>query len=235
MKKHLLFLIALLSLVGIARADKLHPAASKAGETPGTYEVVCTSYAARYYEETNDSYIIVRNDDFAFGFDIFLNGSDTNVTIGQTYYLSDMDEDYSGGADYASMAEIVYAAASFTHYKTSDGRDSIVATVTDLDGNVYNIEYLETAPVDPADALDTITIAMGGVEFTDYGDLGDGRHDWYFYGANADSSYQVQVNYYSTDPVGSFTVADCYAYYTSIFVNRSDIYGFIASSSAFLS
>lgn len=86
------------------------------------------------------------NDDYAFFFKINLTGELTDVESGVAYtFAEDMGANTNGsyGIDYNTYDYIDYADAAFTKTETAS-EIRIVAAIEDVDGNFWNLLYVET-------------------------------------------------------------------------------------------
>ncbi len=115
--------------------------ASKMAKAPkATTSVTILAYTALYYSSYNIYIYDLRGDNgLTYSFAFPSTGEDM-VVEGQTYTLSDMDTEwsywYDDSFDYAD-----YTTASFTKTTDASGNVKIIASVTDTNGDVWNLLY----------------------------------------------------------------------------------------------
>lgn len=115
--------------------------ASKMAKAPkATISVTILAYTAQYYSSYNDYIYVLRGDNgLSYSFAFPSTGEDM-VVDGQTYTLSDMDAYwsywYDDSFDYAD-----YTTASFTKTTDANGKVKIIASVTDTNGDVWDLLY----------------------------------------------------------------------------------------------
>ena len=115
--------------------------ASKMAKAPkATTSVTILAYTAQYYSSYNDYIYVLRGDNgLSYSFAFPSTGEDM-VIDGQTYTLSDMDAYwsywYDDSFDYAD-----YTTASFTKTTDANGKVKIIASVTDTNGDVWDLLY----------------------------------------------------------------------------------------------
>ena len=115
--------------------------ASKMAKAPkATTSVTILAYTAQYYSSYNDYIYVLRGDNgLSYSFAFPSTGEDM-VVEGQTYTLSDMDTEwsywYDDSFDYAD-----YTTASFTKTTDANGKVKIIASVTDTNGDVWDLLY----------------------------------------------------------------------------------------------
>ena len=115
--------------------------ASKMAKAPkATTSVTILAYTAQYYSSYNDYIYVLRGDNgLSYSFAFPSTGEDM-VVDGQTYTLSDMDAYwsywYDDSFDYAD-----YTTASFTKTTDANGKVKIIASVTDTNGDVWDLLY----------------------------------------------------------------------------------------------
>lgn len=115
--------------------------ASKMAKAPkATTSVTILAYTAQYYSSYNIYIYDLRGDNgLSYSFAFPSTGEDM-VVDGQTYTLSDMDAEwsywYDDSFDYAD-----YTTASFTKTTDASGNVKIIASVTDTNGDVWNLLY----------------------------------------------------------------------------------------------
>jgi hypothetical protein len=115
--------------------------ASKMAKAPkATTSVTILAYTAQYYSSYNVYIYDLRGDNgLSYSFAFPSTGEDM-VVDGQTYTLSDMDAEwsywYDDSFDYAD-----YTVASFTKTTDANGNVKIIASVTDTNGDVWNLLY----------------------------------------------------------------------------------------------
>ena len=115
--------------------------ASKMAKAPkATTSVTILAYTAQYYSSYNIYIYDLRGDNgLTYSFAFPSTGEDM-VVDGQTYTLSDMDTEwsywYDDSFDYAD-----YTTASFTKTTDASGNVKIIASVTDTNGDVWNLLY----------------------------------------------------------------------------------------------
>lgn len=115
--------------------------ASKMAKAPkATTSVTILAYTAQYYSSYNDYIYVLRGDNgLSYSFAFPSTGEDM-VVDGQTYTLSDMDAYwsywYDDSYDYAD-----FTTASFTKTTDANGNVKIIASVTDTNGDVWNLLY----------------------------------------------------------------------------------------------
>lgn len=123
----------------VASARKMANATLNTAITIGTFSAT-TAYEGEYYVVLTDAASTTQ-----FIFDI--STSVNPFELGKTYTLADMIEDYTfiGDADDWYACTIV-VAASYTETVDQDGLTHVVASMTDEDGNVYDITYDQPEP-----------------------------------------------------------------------------------------
>lgn len=115
--------------------------ASKMAKAPkATTSVTILAYTAQYYSSYNIYIYDLRGDNgLTYSFAFPSTGEDM-VVEGQTYTLSDMDTEwsywYDDSFDYAD-----YTTASFTKTTDANGKVKIIASVTDTNGDVWDLLY----------------------------------------------------------------------------------------------
>ena len=115
--------------------------ASKMAKAPkATTSVTILAYTALYYSSYNIYiYDLTGDNGLTYSFAFPSTGEDM-VVEGQTYTLSDMDTEwsywYDDSFDYAD-----YTTASFTKTTDASGNVKIIASVTDTNGDVWNLLY----------------------------------------------------------------------------------------------
>ncbi len=115
--------------------------ASKMAKAPkATTSVTILAYTAQYYSSYNIYIYDLRGDNgLNYSFAFPSTGEDM-VVDGQTYTLSDMDANwsywYDDSFDYAD-----YTTASFTKTTDANGKVKIIASVTDTNGDVWDLLY----------------------------------------------------------------------------------------------
>ena len=115
--------------------------ASKMAKAPkATTSVTILAYTALYYSSYNIYiYDLTGDNGLTYSFAFPSTGEDM-VVEGQTYTLSDMDAEwsywYDDSFDYAD-----YTTASFTKTTDASGNVKIIASVTDTNGDVWNLLY----------------------------------------------------------------------------------------------
>ena len=115
--------------------------ASKMAKAPkATTSVTILAYTAQYYSSYNIYIYDLRGDNgLTYSFAFPSTGEDM-VVEGQTYTLSDMDTEwsywYDDSFDYAD-----YTTASFTKTTDASGNVKIIASVTDTNGDVWDLLY----------------------------------------------------------------------------------------------
>jgi hypothetical protein len=182
---------------------------SFAGEAyvPEVKDLEMASYSEKFYAADNDVYVVMSDEagDHYFVFDIILPEGLTELESGVTYTLDDMDATYSKGLDYEKYAYVYYAAASFTKTIAEDGSFTVVATVEDTNGDIWNLSYEQGAPEVREEAL---TLVIGGTQ------TGSGATVFQAY--NEDSTTIAVFYLLSSNAEGDFEASDFYAYYTYV-------------------
>ncbi len=106
--------------------------------------VAVSKVSSTFYQEDNDIYYALYNEDktVAFCFDIVCAEGENDVVSGQTYTLDDMLAEY---CEWVPTDDIYngtsFTAASFTKTVAADGSFTIVASATDVNGDVWNLSY----------------------------------------------------------------------------------------------
>ena len=115
--------------------------ASKMAKAPkATTSVTILAYTAQYYSSYNDYIYVLRGDNgLSYSFAFPSTGEDM-VVDGQTYTLSDMDAYWSYWYD-DSFGYADYTTASFTKTTDANGKVKIIASVTDTNGDVWDLLY----------------------------------------------------------------------------------------------
>lgn len=106
-------------------------------------DITIGSVDFQYFESDGDAYYALYSEDnlYRFNFDIYPAQGLTDVELGKTYTLEDMDDSYSLGK--SGNNYIYYQSATFTKTLV-DKLVKIEATVVDTAGQVYNLLYQET-------------------------------------------------------------------------------------------
>ncbi|MCQ2073277.1 MAG: hypothetical protein MJY96_09185 [Bacteroidaceae bacterium] len=129
----------------IARRSALN-AKSVVKSAPGT-AITIGDFSANTYE--GEYYVILTDAassaQFIFDIDISANPFE----LGKTYTIADMVEGYTGIGDAEDWyAWTIVTDASYTETKDQDGLTHVVASMTDEDGNVYDLTYDQPEPQD---------------------------------------------------------------------------------------
>ena len=178
-----------------------------------TTNVTVSKVSSTYYDTDGDVFYVLYNEDqtMAFCFDIYCAVGSEDVVSGQTYTLADMYAEYCEWAytddPYNGTA---FSSASFTKTVAADGSYTIVATATDVEGDVWNLNAAVAAP----------TISQKTLNLNGFVELGT-----YFQqieAANADTTELVSLLIYSDDVQGTFTEDDLYTYYSYILADSAE-------------
>lgn len=158
---------------------------TKSAFVPQVYNLTMTKASFSYYASDGDLYIEMNDaeENYFFDFDILLSEGQEALESGKTYTLTDMDAQYSKGADYVNMEYIVYSTVSFTRTDAADGSFTVAATVADEKGNTWNLSYYE-APFVPQVYNLTMAKASFSYSSTDgdlYIKMNDAEENYYFY------------------------------------------------------
>ncbi|MCQ2339553.1 MAG: hypothetical protein MJZ79_02060 [Paludibacteraceae bacterium] len=172
-----------------ANARKVVNAPQNTAITIGTFSPA--TYEGEYYVVLTDA-----NSTTQFFFDI-----DTSVNpfeLGKTYTIADMIDGYTGIGDAEDWyAWTIVTDASYTETKDQDGLTHVVASMTDEDGNVYDITYDQPEP-------QSKTIVASDFSMTDYGT------DMFFILTDSDGNqFRFDVLYTGSFEFGkTYTLAD---------------------------
>lgn len=203
--------------VELKQAEKFAPATkttkvakAKKAET----NVVVSAISSNFYASDNDIYYALYNEDKSkiFCFDIYCAEGEQDVKSGQTYTLADM---YSTYCEWVPANDTyngtAFASASFTKTVAGDGSFTIVATATDVNGDIWNLSYSEAAP---APEIYNLTMAKASLEYTaSYSDMSvsmnDSDENYYFY-------FDILLPIGQTELISgqTYTLADMDAKYT---------------------
>ena len=179
-----------------------------------TYDVVITSCVGTYYQEDGDVQYVMQdaNGQYKVFFDIILPAGASDVVVGQTYTLADMDAQYTGGIDYVAYDYLPeFTAVTFVKSVDAAGLINVVANVTVEGGDVYNFVYQEEPlPV----AIDTINVVFAAEE-VDLTDLTASRGMFQFVGENANNL--VYAAFYGDQVAGTYTAEDIINDYSGIY------------------
>ncbi|KWW27832.1 MAG: hypothetical protein AUK64_2010, partial [bacterium P201] len=180
-----------------------------------TYNVTAVSFQKQYYDSDGDWYCRLQDaDDNAFTFDIYT----TTLVSGQTYTFDEMDDYYSYALVNGEAYD--YTAATFTYTQNADGSETVNATATLDNGDVYVISYYYMAP-SMDDATDTIAINIPAAALIDLTATSTGAFQ--MRGYTVDSAYYASVTPYSTQIPGNYTISDFYADYTVVYESANDV------------
>ena len=149
---------------------------------------------------------MAENDDY----EISISNVATTQAAG-VYTIEDLDADYTYIAIKATEEEIAFVDGSLTLSEGEDGSRTIEGELTGSDGNIYAIKLVFHIPT--AETTVNVEIPEWGVvdASEDYGIEG-----YIFYGETEDESIYVQLMILGSNPIGSFTLDDCYAGGTGI-------------------
>lgn len=181
--------------------------------TQSVYNITLGKYAMQDYGEGNIYYAVLSDDQaYRFDFDFYLSDETaTDLELGVIYTIDDIGTDYSYGTNQLTGDYIDYAGLSFTKTLV-DGLVRLDISVTDVNGNTWNMVYQEEPlPV----ATDTINVvfAMDEVEFGDYTER---NGVFQFVGENANYISYLAAN--STGAIaGSYTNDDMLLDYTGLY------------------
>ena len=187
--------------------------ASVSAYVPQTFNVTITDVSFKFYASYGDAYYVLSdaNEDYKFYFDIFVAAGLTDVELGKTYTLADMDATYSKGIDYVLYTNVAYASATFTKTINIEGLVNITAQVVSSKGDTYNLVYQEE-PI--ALSGDTVIHTIAGNAKLTYSSYFE---DWTI--KADDGTYGMVLDIYSdnaTSAVGTYSKADFDLDYTTI-------------------
>ena len=197
----------------VDRAPKAQATKGARKAPKATTNITVGKVSSTYYATDGDVFYALYNEDqtMAFGFDIICAEGQEDVVSGQTYTLADMfaeycewvytDDPYNGTA---------FSSASFTKTVAADGSYTIVATATDANGDVWNLNAAVAAP----------TISQKTLNLNGFVELGT-----YFQqieAANADTTELVSLLLYSEDIQGTFTEDDLFTSYSYIYADNAE-------------
>ena len=178
-----------------------------AAHVPEVKDIEMASYKETYYDTDGDMYIVMEDasGDYIFAFDILLPEGTTELQSGVAYSLADMDATYSKGIDYDKYAYVYYASASFTKTVAADGSFTVVASIEDTKGDIWNLSYEQGAPEVREESL---TLTIGDIQTSSSAAL--------FQAFNADSTTVAVLYLLSANVEGDFTASDFYSSYTYV-------------------
>ena len=178
-----------------------------------TTDVTVSVATSTYYASDGDVYYVLYNEDKTIGFcfDIYCATGDEDVVSGKTYTLADMYADYCEWAfaddPYNGTA---FASCSFTKTVAADGSFTIVASATDINGDVWNLSYAQGAPV-----ITHKTLNLNGIV-----ELGTSYQQ--IEAANADTTELVSLIVISDNILGTFTADDLFSYYSYVLADSAE-------------
>lgn len=120
---------------------------------PSEHDLILSDFAFGYYDEGPDVYyeLLEENSFQKFAFDIIVDRWSPDVEFGKTYTLDDMLINDSYGLNFYENTYIYYETVSFTKTKNDDNTVTILISVADTRGNIWNLSYTgddkETDPV----------------------------------------------------------------------------------------
>lgn len=145
-------------------------AAGNTAITIGDFSVT-TAYAGEYYVTMTDATSTTQ-----YIFDI----ATESFELGKTYTMSDMIADYTGIGDKDDWyAWEVVTDATYTETKDEKGLTHVVASMTDTEGNVYDITYDQPEPQD----VDVTAVDWG---------YDAGEYDVYVYSENTTYLFELK-------------------------------------------
>jgi len=127
-----------------------------------------------------------------------------------TYAIADLDPDYSYITRKADSVDIAFVDGSFVLTEGADGSRMIEGTVTGDDSNTYYIKLVYAIPTPQT----VVNVEIPEWEVYD-GSEYYGFASYLFVGEAADGTY-VQFVIIGNNPIGTFTLEDCYARATGI-------------------
>lgn len=179
---------------------------------PTITDVTVSYYTKTFYEEDNDVYFVLYNEDEtnAFRFDIPVPAGEKDIQNDHEYTLADMLANYSWLGPNSSNS-VSYQSASFTRHISEKGAVSITATILDENGSTWNLNYNEP---EPEEALEE-TLTIEGL------DLNQGDGYWQIMGYSADENYYVSLAALTNTVAGSYTIDDLATAYCYIVKDAS--------------
>jgi len=128
-----------------SQSKQLAPAKAKKEAT----ELTVNSFAFEFYEASEDEdanvYYVLYTDEKEFIFDIFTAEGDSDVVLGKTYTLDDMDSYYCYWEAVDSWDYADYTECTFVKTVDAEGFVKINATATDENGDEWVLNYDEAA------------------------------------------------------------------------------------------
>ncbi|MDO5446600.1 MAG: hypothetical protein Q4F34_02340 [Prevotellaceae bacterium] len=150
-----------------------------------------TAYPGEYYVMMTDA-----NSTTQFIFDIDTSAAD--FQLGTTYTYENMIAAYTGISDVEDWyAWTEVTAASYKETKDESGLTHVVASMTDVDGNTYNITYDEKAFVPTGNKIDVVATNLKTSYISYYGE--------YEYTASNETYPEIAVLVYTDKETGEFT------------------------------
>jgi hypothetical protein len=179
---------------------------------PTVTDVTVSYYTKTFYEEDNDVYFVLYNEDEsnAFRFDIPVPAGEKDIQNDHEYTLADMLANYSWLGPNSSNS-VSYQSASFTRHISEKGAVSITATILDENGSTWNLSYNEP---EPEEVLEE-TLTIEGL------DLNQGDGYWQLMGYSADENYYVSLAALTNTVAGSYTTDDLATAYCYIVKDAS--------------
>lgn len=204
------------TFVGVNGDDVPEFTLNLTGSVPAPQEtnVTVSYYVKEFYEEDNDVFYMLVNEDEtnAFRFDIPLPAGEKDVKNDQVYTLDDMIADYSWlGA--SSSSAVAYQSASFTKHVSEKGAVSITATILDENGDTWNLSYTEP---DPEEVLEE-SLTIDNLELN----AKEGEY-WQIAGYSADKNYYVSLAAITSTFAGAYTADELATSYCYIVKDASN-------------
>lgn len=193
-------------------------AATAKAQTQQPIDVVCVYLKTEFYSWDNDLFIILRNDEYAFTFDIICEQGSQDLVDGQTYTLSDMLAFGTYGQAMATGEEITYSSASVVR-----NNGSYVADVTDINGNQYHITYTPAEPITVFN--DTVDVLMDNARVNRLTDYTASQSLFVMIGADASSQYSLQLAINTDNIAGTYSSED--VNYNSTFFTVGGVIRFV--------
>lgn len=144
--------------------------------------------------------------------------------IAGNYTTNDFNTQYTYVAHLttADTTIVDFYSGNATVTATATGYDCEAYLLCD-DDVCYHIMMTYTAPV----ATDTVEIVCEGS--ASFGDYSDQDGSYLFVGFTADSTLGARINYFSTTIAGTYTMEDCDASYTNVYVNFQKVEAYDAN------